>query len=123
MNGNDYLADTNIMILLGNGSEPITEFLQGKNIYISFISEMELLSKPNITSEQIKTVRDMIDSCILIEMNNKIKSEAIKFRRKHRLKLPDAIVAATAKYLRVPLITMDKDFKKASEIQLFHIAL
>lgn len=123
MNGNDYLADTNIMILLGNGSEPITEFLQGKNIYLSFISEMELLSKPSITSEQIKIIRDMIDSCILIEMNNKIKSEAIKFRRKHRLKLPDAIVAATAKYLRIPLITMDKDFKRASDIQLFHIAL
>ncbi len=84
---------------------------------------MELLSKPSITSEQIKIIRDMIDSCILIEMNNKIKSEAIKFRRKHRLKLPDAIVAATAKYLRIPLITMDKDFKRASDIQLFHIAL
>lgn len=123
MNGNDYLADTNIMILLGNGSEPIAEFLQGKNICISFISEMELLSKPNITPEQIKIVRDMIDSCILIEMNNKIKSEAIKYRRKHRLKLPDAIVAATAKYLRIPLLTMDKDFKRASDIQLFHIAL
>jgi predicted nucleic acid-binding protein len=119
----DYLADTNILILLLDGNPSITEFLQDKNLYISFVSEMELLSKPNITRDQIRIIRNMIDSCVLVEMNDRIKFEAIRIRREYKIKLPDAIIAATAKYLRIPLMTIDKDFRKVNDIYLFHIML
>jgi predicted nucleic acid-binding protein len=121
MSGTDYLVDTNILIHLGNGDPAITEFLQGKNIFVSFISEMELLSKPGLTAENIKILQAMISSCILVDFNHEIKVDAIKLRRNHRLKLPDAIIAAPAKNLRLPLLTSDKDFKKISGIELFVI--
>jgi predicted nucleic acid-binding protein len=121
MNGRSYLVDTNVLIHLGNGDEIITDFLQEKVIFLSFISEMELLSKPGLTAESIKLLQAMISGCVLVEFNHEIKSEAIKLRRTHRLKLPDAIVAASAKYLRLPLLTADKDFQKISDLELLFI--
>ena len=121
MSGSDFLVDTNILIHLGNGNHAITDFLHGKDIFISFITEMELLSKPGLKSDSIKIIQSMIDSCVLVEFNHEIKSEAIKLRRNFRLKLPDAIIASTAKYLHLPLLTSDKDFKKISDLELLFI--
>lgn len=39
-------------------------------------------------------------------------------RRKTKIKLPDAIVAATAIYLDVPIITFDTDFEKIENIRI-----
>ncbi len=35
------------------------------------------------------------------------------------MKLPDAIIAATAIHLQIPLITADKDFEKVEELMLY----
>ena len=48
-------------------------------------------------------------------MSSKIKEYTIKLRKKHQLKLPDAIIAASSLYINVPLVTADKDFKKISK--------
>ncbi|MHB2227148.1 PIN domain-containing protein [Calditrichota bacterium LG24] len=51
-------------------------------------------------------------------MNSKIKEIAMDIRNKKRLKLPDAINAATALYLNIPLITADKEFDVLEEPQV-----
>jgi predicted nucleic acid-binding protein len=121
MNGTDYLVDTNILIHSGNGDQAITEFLQNKTVFVSFISEMELLSKAGLTNDHIKILQSLINDCVLVDFNHEIKSEAIKIRRQHRLKLPDAIVAASARYLKLPLLTADKDFKKLAGYEVLYI--
>lgn len=121
MSGSDFLVDTNVLIQLVNGDDTITDFLNEKAIFISFISEMELLSKPGLSSENLKILQAMINNCVLVEFNHEIKAEAIKLRRNFKLKLPDAIIAATSKYLRLPLLTADKDFKKIKDIELLFI--
>lgn len=123
MSGTDYLVDTNVLIHLVNGDEAITDFLQNKNVFVLLFSEMELLSKPGLSSENIKVLQSMINSCVLVDFNHEIKNEAIKLTRSSRLKLPDAIVAATAQYLHLPLLTTDKDFKKVSEIELLFLSI
>lgn len=123
MNGTDYLVDTNILIHLANGDQAITEFLQNKSVFVSFISEIELLSKPGLSNDQIKILQSMISDCIIVDFNHEIKSEAIKLRRHYKLKLPDAIVAASAKYLKLPLLTADKDFKKLDGTEILYINL
>ena len=40
----------------------------------------------------------------------------INIRKTNNLKLPDAIIAATAHYLNIPLITADKGFKTIDDI-------
>jgi predicted nucleic acid-binding protein len=51
-------------------------------------------------------------------MNARIKSLAIDIKQQTRIKLPDAIVAATAMEYRLLLVTADKDFEKISNLNL-----
>lgn len=62
----------------------------------------------------------MLETCVIIDVNSMIKQETIIIRRNYGLKLPDCIVAATAIYLDLPLITSDKDFKKLKELNLMY---
>jgi predicted nucleic acid-binding protein len=41
-----------------------------------------------------------------------IQDRAVDLRMRHRLKLPDAVIAATAAHLGIPVITADKVFDK-----------
>jgi predicted nucleic acid-binding protein len=50
-------------------------------------------------------------------LNQEIKLETIKIKQKHKIKLPDAIIAATAIYFNMPLVSADKDFSKVSNLQ------
>jgi len=45
-------------------------------------------------------------------MNASVKIIAIGIRRKYRMKTIDAIIAASAIYFDLPLVTADKSFKK-----------
>ena len=56
---------------------------------------------------------------LIIDINPVIKSYTIEFRKKYKLKLPDAIIAATAQFLNIPLVTADKSFNKINEIIVF----
>jgi predicted nucleic acid-binding protein len=121
MNGTDFLVDTNILIRLFNGDKALGVFLQGKNLFMSFITEMELLSKPRMSPDEVKLLENLIRECVVIDLNQIIKQDAIYFRKSKRLKLPDAIVASTAKYLKLPFLSSDSDFKGLEGIELIQI--
>jgi predicted nucleic acid-binding protein len=44
MRGNSFLLDTNIILYLLDGKSELAEILDGTTVYISFISELELLT-------------------------------------------------------------------------------
>ncbi len=49
MSGSNLIADTNIILYLFNGDERISEVLSGKQLYSSFITELEILSYKEIS--------------------------------------------------------------------------
>ena len=55
---------------------------------------------------------------MIIDINPPIKRKAIQIRRSTGLKLPDCIIASSAMYLDMPLITADKDFAGIPGIEL-----
>jgi predicted nucleic acid-binding protein len=118
MNGNKVFVDTNIILYLLGGDSTIAELLNGKQIYISFITQLELLSYPISTKKDLKIVQDFIDQCVIIDINEEIKEKIIELKRKYRFKLPDGIIIATAIYLDLPLISADQEFKKAESLSL-----
>ena len=118
MSGISYFADTNCYIYLLDENPlllPFAEFDWG----YSFITEIELLSKRGISMKQDILIRKMLASCDKAEYNQTIGELTIKIRRKYSLKVPDAIIAATAQYLQTPLLTADKEFAKVKEIDCF----
>jgi predicted nucleic acid-binding protein len=120
MNGNKYLADTNVLLYVIAGNEGVLEFINDE-FYISEISEIELLGNKGISELQLKSRSKIIDNCTLVGMTEHIKRITIQLKQNYTLKIPDAIIAATSIYLNLPLLTADKDFKKIKELDLILI--
>jgi predicted nucleic acid-binding protein len=118
MNGKEILVDTNIFLYLLKGNDTIEEILQGKNIFLSFMTELELIGYKNITTNEETRIYNLINDCTKIQLNDQVKRKYALLRRQYNLKLVDAIIAATAIVYDLPLITADKQFKIVSELNL-----
>ena len=118
MSGNKLFVDTNILIFLLNGDPDITKILDGKELVISVITELELKSYPKISEKELEIIDSLVEECQVINLNQEIKKLSIEIRRKRNLKLPDAIVAASSYYSKLPIFTADKEFKKLEELDV-----
>jgi predicted nucleic acid-binding protein len=116
------LVDTNIILYLIDGNKKVMDILDGQEVYMSFISELELLSFSDLSSVQANIINLLLDSCEIIGYNNRIKQHTIQIRKDNKLKLPDSIILATAKFLNIPVFTGDKRLAKVkgySDVVLF----
>lgn len=120
MNGNKLFLDTNIILYLLNGDETLAELLNGRQLYISVITELELLAFKGITTKEEKIIKEFVSQCKTITINSEVKQETIRVRKTYNTKLPDSIIIATALYLDLPLISSDAEFKKVDELTLIH---
>ena len=118
MSGDKYLLDTNIILYILSGSETIARHLNQKILYISVISEIELLGYKALSLKQEKSIKDFISNFRIISIDEAIKNESIALRKKYSLKLPDCIVAATAITLNLTFITSDKQFRQVNNLLL-----
>ncbi|MBO0936118.1 type II toxin-antitoxin system VapC family toxin [Fibrella sp. HMF5335] len=104
-------ADTNVLIRLLNGDSLATELLDGKQVYISVVTEMEMQCQPQLTRPERNIINELLADCVSIDLSQSIKQRAIQIRLTTRLKLMDAIVAATATDLGFTLLTADEKFR------------
>lgn len=118
MSGNKIFLDTNIILYLLSGDETLAELLNGKQFYVSFITQLELLGFKEINERERKIIEELLGQCVIIDINSEIKNMVIQIRQKLKLKLPDCIIIATSLYLDLPLITADSDFTKMEELNL-----
>jgi predicted nucleic acid-binding protein len=88
------VLDTNAILYLLGGKllHPIP---QGR-YFISIITEMELLSYPSISEVEQSQIQSFLSRATIVGLTKFVKERAIVLRRQYRLKLADAIVAATA---------------------------
>lgn len=66
MSGTSLLIDTNIALYLLQGDETIAELLKEQDVYISFITELELLGYQEINEEDIPLIEGLLDNCIIV---------------------------------------------------------
>ncbi len=123
MNGNNLLVDTNIVIYLLSGDKTVADLLDKKRIYISFITEIELLTFQKLNATEKEIIKKFISDCIVIGMNDEIKANTISMRVNNKLKIPDAIIAATSLYLKTPIVTADEQFKKVSDLEIIYYSI
>lgn len=115
MGGNRLLVDTNIILYALKGDDALTELIHDQDLYISFITRIELLSFPKIEVDGIKLIERFLEQVPVVESNPVINADAIVLRRKSGLEVPDAVIAASARFIGGRLLTADKDFKKVEE--------
>ena len=118
MSGREILVDTNILLYLLKGNDTIVEMLHGKGLFISFITELELIGYRGITTKEEKEVAALLNDCIIVSLDYRVKEKYVELRKKYSLKLADAIIAATSLVLQIPLISSDKEFKLVKELTL-----
>jgi predicted nucleic acid-binding protein len=115
VNGNKFLLDTNILLYVAGKRIDTTSLPQGE-FFISFVTELEILSYPSLTPQEEIRLRKLLAEMPVIDATREIKDSAIALRKQYRLKLPDALIAATAQTLKATLITNDKGFDVIKEI-------
>lgn len=101
----NVVLDSCILIDALNGSEPARNYLrEARNAAISRLSWMEVLVGA-AGAEEERTIRGFLSIFELLPIDEAVAEEAVKLRRSHRLKLPDAIIFATARVHRAELAT------------------
>ena len=118
MSGINIVADTNVLIYLSEGKSNANLYLEGNLIYVSVISEMELLGHHNLSAKERAFYEKLLGECTIVELLRPIKEQVIKLRQSMQIKLPDAIIAATSFYLNAPLVTFDKGFSKIKNLDV-----
>lgn len=99
------VLDTNAVLYLLAGR--LAQPLPSAEFFVSTITEMELLPYPVLKPEEEAEIHVFLSDVTVVELNRDIKTTAIALRRQHRLKLPDALIVATAQVLDAELLTND----------------
>jgi predicted nucleic acid-binding protein len=115
------VLDTNAVLyfLAGLLAEPLPQ----DDFFVSVITEIELLSYPLISKEDEVEIRAFLKDVTIIDLTETIKQSAIAFRRQYRLKLPDALIVATAHGLNAELFTNDIKLLNITELSIKSLSL
>lgn len=118
MNGSSFLLDTNVVLYFLGGDQTLATAFDQKSLFLSTITELELLSYPGISEREEREILNFLSDVTIIDLNEQIKEKVIELRRNYRIKLPDAIIGGTALYLDLPLFTADRDFERIEGMNL-----
>lgn len=126
--GIKYLWDTNTAIYYLQQQYPIAaekfidNLLQYELPVISAITEIELLCWRVASDKDVEVLHSFINDALVIELEQPIKLRTADIRKQYRIKLPDAIIAATALVYNLTLITRNSsDFKNIEGLQVIDL--
>jgi len=118
----NYLLDTNFVInyfkgIFSDDAAKFTDSVINDLTYVSVITRMELLSSQSLKPKDEEVIKEFIFDSTVFSLEENIITKTILLRRTNKIKLPDAIIAATAIVHNLQLITHNlKDFKNIHEL-------
>ena len=121
------MIDTNIAIYyfglaLTEESELFIDQILSEKYYISVINRIELLGFKELGKEELNAINSFVSNASIFDLEENIILETIRIRQDYRIKIPDAIIAATCLVNNYQLITNNsKDFKKVKGLQVIQL--
>jgi hypothetical protein len=112
MSGTKALLDTNLIILLSKRRIDVNSLLASYDeFYVSIITYMETYGYEFNNSDEKDLIDAFFELVEVVDVNQSVAQNVILYKtsKKRKIKLPDAIILATAKYLGADLLTDDWD--------------
>lgn len=112
MIGNNVVLDTNVIIFASKQTIDIEQVLnQYDNFYVSIITYMEVYGYNFDTPKEKELTDNLFKNLLIIDVSQEIAQYVLEYRKEARrkIKLPDAIILATARHLDATLLTDDWD--------------
>ncbi len=122
----EYLLDTNILIYLFADTIPKKEVNKIGEIFrtsfnISILTKIEFLGWEKLTEVGFEKAQELIGFANVISTTDEIVDLTIDIRRQSKIKLPDAVIAATALNNNLILVTgNDNDFKHIKVLEIYN---
>ena len=121
-----YIIDTIILIYFLDGKIPDKQlskieklFIESFNIYT--ITKIELLGWQRIDSEIKNKIEDFVKNANVHYIDVNIEKKAIELKQKHKIAIPDAIIAATDLINNFILVTRNEtDFYKIRNLKIYN---
>ncbi|MEK8018842.1 MAG: type II toxin-antitoxin system VapC family toxin [Candidatus Parabeggiatoa sp.] len=120
---NQCVFDSNILIYYLNASlnelarQQVQDAIE-RGAFISVITRIEVLGWFNHTNPSLSRAEDLLSYFTEQPLSEEIVKCCIQLRQSTSLKVPDAIIAATALHLELPLMTRNiKDFQKVPDLK------
>jgi predicted nucleic acid-binding protein len=112
MSGIKYLLDTNCILGLLKATPEVLDLVTQRTLLASecaysAITRMELLGYPGITAAEEQLIVERLSKFTYLAITIEVEDGVIALRRARKVKLPDAIIAATAIHHRLELLTFD----------------
>lgn len=118
-----YLLDTNTILYYLKGGLPSTGMKMIGDIAddrpsISVITKIELLGFNAPHAEEQELTNKFIEACFIFNLNEAVINQTIALRKQYKIKIPDAVIAATAMVYSLTLITHNTmDFDKITNLK------
>jgi len=124
MNGNEigFLVDTNIIIYLSQGRLKISSFAKNESsLYLSSITYIESLGYSFSSKKEEDEISGLCDVFERLFLTKEVEKQTILIRKSKKIKLPDAVIAATAIVYNLTLVTCNvDDFKNIPKLKILN---
>jgi predicted nucleic acid-binding protein len=110
------VVDTSVLVDYAKGIQAAADAVLGYEAHISIITEIEFLAWPGMSEDRRSDAHAFLREYSSNGISDFVRDYAAWLKRTTKLKTPDAVIAATAKYLNAPLLTTDKDFRKVAHL-------
>lgn len=125
--GIKYLWDTNTAIYYlqkqfpASAEQFMDDILKEFQPCISAITEIELLCWKTANESDLDVLNSFITDSVVFELERDIKNKTVALRKTHKIKLPDAIIAATAIVNGLTLLTRNvSDFQNIPDLSFIN---
>lgn len=119
------LLDTNVLIynlqgaLSADVKATVRQAMDAKQAYISVITRIEVLGWKGYNDTTLQQMEQLLSKLIEIPLTEAVVQDTIRIRKEFGLKLPDAVIAASAMVQGIALLTGNvDDFKRVADLQV-----
>lgn len=116
-----FLVDTNAALYFLHGR--LMQALPKGEYLFSVISEIELLAYPSLSTTEERAIRRLLAAMERVDLGEPVRQKTIEIRRGYRMKLPDAVIAASAWVHGATLLSNDGGFDRVTDLPRLELPL